>query len=416
VSLRSESPRSRHAFGDDRDEIDVIYDTAQVRPDVILTGDGGNPFSAAGWTGWFALDNGYAVASSGSGGAIALEPCSQTGVLVLRINGVAAPSPTDTCETESGASITRTKRLTGAAALGMSSTDNRAVSPIDPSGALVSLVIPIGEPNSISSLGNPLVPIVPTGFPSCTGDLQSALVRCSGLVPGARYAITRSRAHAIVHGRASDNGSLRAGGFHGPPALIGGDVLRLANDAGRTLTVLHLAHLRVHINGNETAVASGNCEAGDYYGASLTSPPVGLGIGHGAVGTGTICPLSGDATGLATADIEQTDDLSGGQTKTEVPQIVDTAPTQDATVYGPFVALAGAALAGPHGSLVTSRARVAVTITPAAGRRVLFRAANVNSAGGVAVPALARGVYAASWVLTDGNGDTRTVRTRFVEA
>jgi hypothetical protein len=124
----------------------------------------------------------------------------------------------------------------------------------------------------------------------------------------------------------------------------------------------------------------------------------------------------GRATGLATADIEQTDDLSGGQTKTEVPQIIDTSPTQDATVYGRFIALAGAAFGGPHGSFVPSRARVALTITRAAGRQVLFRAANVNSAVGVAVPALAPGVYAARWVLTDANGDTRTVRTRFVEA
>ena len=31
------------------------------------------------------------------------------------------------------------------------------------------------------------------------------------------------------------------------------------------------------------------------------------------------------------------------------------------------------------------------------------------------VTGLAAGVYSAKWVLTDSNGDTRTVRTRFVE-
>jgi hypothetical protein len=33
----------------------------------------------------------------------------------------------------------------------------------------------------------------------------------------------------------------------------------------------------------------------------------------------------------------------------------------------------------------------------------------------VLVHRLPRGVYGATWVLSDANGDTRTVRTRFVE-
>jgi hypothetical protein len=32
------------------------------------------------------------------------------------------------------------------------------------------------------------------------------------------------------------------------------------------------------------------------------------------------------------------------------------------------------------------------------------------------VPALAPGVYAARWVVSDANGDTRTIRTRFISA
>jgi len=45
---------------------------------------------------------------------------------------------------------------------------------------------------------------------------------------------------------------------------------------------------------------------------------------------------------------------------------------------------------------------------------VVFHAANAAGAGGVSVPSLPAGVYAARWVVTDQNGDTRTVRTRFV--
>jgi hypothetical protein len=45
----------------------------------------------------------------------------------------------------------------------------------------------------------------------------------------------------------------------------------------------------------------------------------------------------------------------------------------------------------------------------------VFHAANVDTASGVAVPALSTGAYGARWVVTDANGDTRTVQTRFFE-
>src|SRR5207253_10486008 len=67
-----------HAVGDDRDEIDVDYSGAgapQPSHQVILTGNGGNPFNEAGWTGWTALDDGSAVGSS----SLALAPCFQSG-------------------------------------------------------------------------------------------------------------------------------------------------------------------------------------------------------------------------------------------------------------------------------------------------------------------------------------------------
>ena len=50
--------------------------------------------------------------------------------------------------------------------------------------------------------------------------------------------------------------------------------------------------------------------------------------------TGEVCPINGDATGLPTSDIAQTDERSGGVTETEVPDIVDTSPIEGETVYG----------------------------------------------------------------------------------
>ena len=54
-----------HAVGDDRDVIEVLYGLGPhgPSPDLIETGDGGNPFTESGFTGWFDLDHGYAVSS-----------------------------------------------------------------------------------------------------------------------------------------------------------------------------------------------------------------------------------------------------------------------------------------------------------------------------------------------------------------
>jgi hypothetical protein len=49
------------------------------------------------------------------------------------------------------------------------------------------------------------------------------------------------------------------------------------------------------------------------------------------------------------------------------------------------------------------------------GQVTVFSASNVNTSGGVPVKGLRRGTYTALWTLTDGNGDTRTATTQFIE-
>src|SRR5204862_2661041 len=75
-----------HAPGDDRDEIDVDYSGAGApapHHQVILTGNGGNPFTEAGWTGWLAMDGGSAASNGASGSSLALAPCFQAGTLAF---------------------------------------------------------------------------------------------------------------------------------------------------------------------------------------------------------------------------------------------------------------------------------------------------------------------------------------------
>ena len=98
-----------------------------------------------------------------------------------------------------------------------------------------------------------------------------------------------------------------------------------------------------------------------------------------------------------------------------LPFIESTAPLQDETLYGAFVASAQTGLPGPHNSTENTRTPVGLTITPARSHHPAFHAANVDTARGVRIGSLAPGPYVARWVLRDANGDTRTVTTRFTD-
>jgi hypothetical protein len=412
VLLRSSSGRV-HGVGDDRERLTVRYGRDGPPPDVIATGDGGNPFTESGWTGWFDLDHGYSIGSR----SIMLAPCGQTGVLAISVNGAAtAAAPVDRCDTETGVASVPTGALTAASRLQMSSEDNRAATEAGPFGALVKLTVPLGEPGSVSAQGNDQVMFDPSGFPSCTAELRTQLVSCDGLVPGARYAIARRRGQATVRASADWGGGSKFPRLPGSPAITGGDVLTLRNHAGRTLTTLHVAHLRVDVNGNRTVIAGGSCEPGNFYGPPVSRPPISHAVGDGLSGSGTICPPDGLAAGLQDSQIVQLDDLGSGQTRTEVPRFTRITPLNGDTLYGSFVAIGGAGVPGRHGGVLPAPATIAVTITPNGSSAPAFEAANVDTTRGTAVGGLAPGPYHAHWVLSDANGDTRTLDTQFVEA
>ncbi|MGH2876287.1 MAG: hypothetical protein ACRDLV_08560, partial [Solirubrobacteraceae bacterium] len=412
LTLRDTNGRP-HAVGDDRDILEVEYGSAKhavLQPDLIATGDGGNPFTESGWTGWYDLDHGYAIHSQGPLTFVLIGPCSQTGTLSLRIGSRSSTAPTELCETESDASVLPLGRLGLGTPLSLSSEDNRAVTAHEPDGALVRMTVALGEPDSVSAARNGQLLYKPSGFPTCTAFLRIRAVRCSGLVRHGAYRLVRA-GRTLGRGRGGSTGAVTIGGL----PIRGGDVVTLIDSAGRRLTSLHIAHLRVSIIGEQTRIASGSCQPGEYWGRPLKGPPISGAIGSGIAGTGRICPVSGHAAGLPTADIAQTDEFSGGQTKTQVPQVRSTAPIQDETLYGAFVASAQSGLTGPHGSVSAAGVPISLTIRRAGGGRVVFHADNADTRAGVSVPALAPGGYVARWVLHDAAGDTRTVTTRFVD-
>ena len=391
-----------HGVGDDRDGLVVSYGFGHGAPstEVIATGDGGNPFTESGFTGWYDLDHFAGVGRRG----VAVGPCSQVGVLSIRAGAALAPSPVTLCSTQTDTAAVPTAPIGLGTPVTLTSSDNRAVSPTEPNGALVAMTVALGEPNALPAPTGESASFA-TGIPACTAFLRIGAVRCTGLVARRRYRI------AARWVRAGDDGTL----FAGRLGVRGGQALTLANAAGRRLTTLHVAHLRVDIIGNETVIASGRCEPGEYYGAPLSRAPISGGVGSGPGGSGTICPQGGSAAGLAVSDIAQTDDRSGGQTVTQVPAIASTAPIQDETMYGGFVASAQSRLPGANGAGAAAGTPIALTIRPAGSHHAVFDAANVDTVRGVAVAALAPGTYSATWVLHDANGDTRTLVTRFSE-
>jgi hypothetical protein len=413
---------NHHAVGDDRDKIDITYSGAGAptpHRQVILTGNGGDPYNEAGWTGWTALNQGnvltnndqapWATITTGHP-SLTMAPCFQTGVLGYAINGTpGGKSPTnfcstsfDTADTPLGAPVSRAQAVTA------SSNDNRAFAALDtsvpnPFGGLVKLTVPVGEPDSTSPFTDPFG-ITPSGPPACTADLGVQVVSCVGLVPGDHYTVADG-SHS--KGATAD----RTGAVTVALPVARGDLVRLSNGS-RTLTALHVANLRVHLDDDSGAVASGICSPNQYWGGPLTSPPANASAGDptalagGSALTGEICPQSGSAAGLPTDTIGQTDERSGGQTVTEVADIANTSPMDAETMYGRFTALA---------ETTDGTSPVSLRITPSSGGKPVAFRKNVNTASGASIGGIKPGTYTATWTVTNPNGDTRTVSTRFIE-
>jgi hypothetical protein len=394
------SPR---AVGDDRDLINVNYGAGGPPDDQIATGSGGNPFAEGGWTGWAALDTSAYV----FGNSVTVGPCFQTGVFTVTVNGQAIASPTPECNTQTDTATVATPRLTLRSRIDLSDLDNRAQTGPG-AGALVRLTVPLGEPGSAGS---------DTGLPYCSAQLRLQTVACNGLVAGEHYRLRSSRAHAGGRARANLFGISRFSGFR----IAGGEVLTLINSVGRVITRLHVAHLRVAIRGDQSVIASGTCQPGDYWGgpfglsgSSLSAIILILESGGAEFGgSSPICGPRGRAKGVSSRQIEQEDAQSGGFTSTSIPQLGTHIPAANAVISSRFRALAQTGFRGPDGGLVPAAARVSLTITHAG--KTVFDSANVERPGGVSVRRFAVGNYWAKWVISDRNGDTRTVLTRFEE-
>ena len=330
-----------------------------------------------------------------------MGPCFQTGVLSYTLDGTeGTQSPTEFCSTSTDAATVELPKPIGAGdSLTVSSNDNRAFGPEEaelsaapnPEGGLVRLTVPVGEPGAVAGFQSELPGFRPSGFPTCTANLDQQSVACSGLAEGESYTIADGAQSVTAISEAEEGVA-----SHGL-TIRGGDAISLSNGA-RTLTTLHVADLRVNINGYSAKVASGTCSPEEYWGRPLPIAPTSLEAGMptqiagGSDLTGRICPASGEATGLPTGEIAETDELSGGTTVTEVATLANTSPMEGETTYGAFTALAEAS---------DGVAPIAVSVAPAGGGAPVFTATNVDTSGGASVGALAPGTYRATWTASN---------------
>jgi hypothetical protein len=409
------------AVGDDRDELEVEYKgTGAPTPakQMILTGNGGNPFTESGWTGWTDLDNSTDVSEEGSDFAIDVGPCFQTGVLTYEVEGKSGRPLTEFCSTSAdSATVDLTEELAltkfpKAGTITVSTNDNRAFAPefkggeANPDGGLVSLTVKAGELEAVNLIESMLPEFTPTGFPTCSANLGTQKVTCSGLVPEDEYTLTDGS--ETVEAEANEEGEASHG-----LAVKGGDLVELSNSESAVLTKLHVATLKVELEGDGEKVKAGTCSPGEYWGGPLSSEPTNVAAGFptgtttgGVALTGEICPLSGSAAELSTSDMAQTDEFSGGETVATVASVANTSPAQGESTYGTFTALAEASEAEPT---------IELSIAKASGGSAVFTSSNVDTPSGVAVSGLQPGAYKATWKLVDANGDTRTQTTRFIE-
>ena len=409
-----------HAVGDDRDQIDVNYSgTGAPHNDVIMTGNGGDPFILSGWTGWTALDEGSALTNHdkaiGGAPSLTLGPCFQTGVLTYA--GASGPEPaTDFCGTVSDAArVQLTSPVHKGDRVSVTSSDDRAFLGTDqpgggnPVGALVKLTVPVGEPSAAQDFAGDLPGFRPTGFPICAADLAIPAAACIGLVPGAGYTLTdhSKSGKTVAHLTADPTGEVLK-----QMAVRGGDVITLSNGAA-TLSTLHVARLRVHVLGEGPGeIDGGTCSPGQYWGGPLASAPLSNLAGEpsalvgGAALTGQTCPATGEPFGLPAGDLSQTDERSGGETLTDLASVLSVSPLDGEELYGRFTAMAVA----DSGS-----AKVGLVIERLGRSKPVFTASNVNTAKGVTVRGLAAGRYVAGWEVRNRNGDTRLIVTRFTE-
>jgi hypothetical protein len=383
-----------HAVGDDRDSLGVCFGTGCADGTVTFNEGGGPqpPFFGDGMLPLTEAGSDATLSTSGGVTTVTLNSCTipGDGVGSVIITGPDA----ETVPVPSGVSACDFATNTISFPLpGPFGTGDQAYFQVTTAG------FHNGDMSVVSPIGLPGAP----GPAACAADLALQSVTCSNLAPGS-YTLTHTNGSGSTpHGESvpvptqtTPNPFTFTQDFSASEPLAGGDTLTLSGNSV-TLTTLHVAPLRLDLNGS--SFAGGSCQPSQWFGPALpfaaqASAPVE-------------CPTSGSATGLSSANPSEFDELSGGLTSVTIPAVQSTTPASGQEVFGSFHAYAGAIASA--GSTDASSAPVTLTLTPAGSSTPAFTSGNANTASGAAVPALTPGMYDTTWTVTDANGDTNTI-------
>jgi len=266
-------------------------------------------------------------------------------------------------------------------------------------GTSLSVVLPAGLP------GVGVSDTLGEAPPTCSVDLVDNSVSCDDVQADSEYAIEQTRGGSVVatntltavgDGVATDPASLTTTFASVKP----GDEINLVVPAAggkpkRVVTTLHVSPLRADVVEQDAHLdpsgTTGSCEAEEL------DPQ-----------TSAICSPLGAFTETVTDHTPTfTDELSGGMTAATIPAFLDTSPANNELTSASFIAYADITNYGTFDHTST----VALSVTPLAGGAPQTFPGDANSAAGISVSGLSPGRYAATWTLTDSNGDTSSLTT-----
>jgi hypothetical protein len=183
------------------------------------------------------------------------------------------------------------------------------------------------------------------------------------------------------------------------------------------------------LNNGANGIATGTCTPQELFNSTndlcgvngMISAPNNLGDATLSLFQGGT--LVGDVLG-------QLDDTSGGATELDMPEVSYRSPISGESVHTPSIAVAFARYNDPASLVAAENARPAFGDTPTVasipsaapvylsiaplGSSAFTVLGNANQAGGVAIPALAPGIYIDRFTVIDARGDANSTESSFV--
>lgn len=234
------------------------------------------------------------------------------------------------------------------------------------------------------------------GPASCTSTLSRGSVSCSGL-PNGSYEVVRVRGGSpnVTQAAAVEYLGLQVT-F---PSLRAGDSLVLrAAGASTGIMRARVSALRLDAQQGSTPflapfgglnVTGGDCVPGSWLSTFWFE--------------GQLCPASGDVPAMPYFLLTQLDEFSPSSTTSSPATFTDTSPLDNENVYGPSVV-----------AFADLDSRVPVALSYGTDGPAQHAPGDAGSAAGAKVTGIVAGTrYTATWVATNGNGDTTTQTTRF---